>query len=168
MNPRFAAALLAALHAPLPAVAIAQGVQRCEAPDGKVTYSNTRCPDGTSAVRQVNTSPPVTVEDANAAKERARGDAARARDIDRAREDEAAKVRKAADQKQEADAKAEAAAQRKERERCDRARRELAGARDARADLMEKRAASIEQMQKADREVTRREAALKGCPATTG
>jgi len=159
MSRRLAAALIAAL----PAAVFAQGVQRCESPDGKVTYSNTRCPEGTSAVRQVNTSPPVAVEEANAAKERARNDAARVREIDKAREDEEAKVRKAAEQKQEADAKSEAATKAKERERCDRARRELAKARDARADLMEKRAASIEQMQKADREVSRREAALKGC-----
>lgn len=164
MSPRLAAALLAAL----PAAVFAQGVQRCEAPDGKVTYSNTRCPEGTSAVRQVNTSPPVAVEEANAAKERARSDADRVRELDKARQDEEAKVRKAAERRHEADAKAEAAAKAKERDRCNRARRELAGARDARAELMEKRAASIEQMQKADREVTRREAALKGCPSTTG
>jgi len=158
-------AIAAALLAALTIAVSAQGVQRCESPDGKVTYSNTRCPDGTSAVRQVNTSPPVTVEDASAAKERARTDAARVRDLEKAQQDGEAKARKAAEQKQQADAKSEAAAKAKERDRCERARRELAQARDARADLMEKRAASIEQMQKADRDVARREAALKGCPA---
>jgi len=162
MTPRVVAA---ALLAALPTAASAQGVQRCESPDGKVTYSNTHCPEGTSLVRQVNTNPPVAVEEANAAQERARSDAARVRDLEKTRQDEEAKVRRAAEQKQQADAKSEAAAKAKERERCERARRELARARDERAHLMEERAASIGQMQKADREVGRREAALKGCPS---
>lgn len=155
-----------AVAAALAPDASAQGVQRCEAADGKVTYSNTRCPEGTSAVRQVNTTPPVAVDEAKAARERARDDAARVRELDKAKQDEVAQERKAAEQKQAAEAKAEAAARAKERERCDKARRELAKARDARADLTAKRAASIGDMQKADREVTRREGALKGCPAT--
>ncbi len=161
MKRRIAAALLLAL----PAAAFAQGVQRCEAPDGKVTYSNTRCPDGTSAVRQVNTAPPVAVDEAKAAKDRARDDAARARELDKAKQDEEARERKAVEQKQAVDAKSDAAARAKERDRCDKARRELAKARDLRADLTAKGAASIGDMQKADREVTRREAAVKGCPA---
>lgn len=162
MKPGLALAVLLAL----PAAGFTQGVQRCETPDGKVTYSNTRCPDGTSAVRQVNTTPPVAIDDAKAAKDRARDDAARARELDKAKQDEEAKERRAAEQKQAADAKAEAAARAKERDRCDKARRELAKARDVRADLTAKGAASISDMQKADRDVTRREAALKGCPAS--
>ena len=63
----------------------AQQVQRCESPDGKVTYSNTKCPDGTTPVRSVNTSPPVAVDEQKAAKERARRDAAEVKAIDKAR-----------------------------------------------------------------------------------
>jgi hypothetical protein len=36
-----------------------QQVHRCEGKDGKVTYSNTQCPEGTKPVRKVNTDPPV-------------------------------------------------------------------------------------------------------------
>jgi hypothetical protein len=151
-------AALALLLATIDTSALAQGVQRCESRDGKVTYSNTKCPDGTSAARSVNTTPPVAVDEQKAAAERAKRDAAEAKAIDQTRKKEEAKVERAAvDQKK---------AQDKDRQRCEQARRDLDRARTTRASLMEKRAASIEQMQKADKEIGRREADVaKACPA---
>jgi len=134
----------------------AQQVQRCESLDGKVTYSNTKCPDGTSPVRSVNTSPPVAVDEQKAAKERARRDAADAKAIDKARaQDEAQDQRAAAEQKK---------AQTKERERCDKARREFERAKDARAEL-HRQPATIQQIQKSDGEISKREAEVaRACP----
>jgi len=134
----------------------AQQVQRCESPDGKVTYSNTKCPDGTTPVRSVNTSPPVAVDEQKAAKERARRDAAEVKAIDKARaKDEAQDQRAAAEQKK---------AQAKERERCDKARRELDQAKDARAEL-HRQPATIQQIQKSDGEIAKREAEVaRACP----
>jgi hypothetical protein len=144
-------ALLAASSA-----SFAQQVQRCESADGKVTYSNTKCPEGTAPVRSVNTSPPVAVDEQKAAKERARRDAAEAKAIDKARaKDEAQDQRAAAEQKK---------AQAKERERCDKARRELAQAKDARAAL-HRQPATIQQIQKSDGEIAKREAEVaRACP----
>ena len=68
--------------------AAAQTVQRCEAADGKVTYSNSPCPDGTKSARQVNTTPPIAVEEQKAAKDRAKRDAADAKDAEKARDKE--------------------------------------------------------------------------------
>jgi hypothetical protein len=155
-RPRRRLAGLALLLATMAPAALAQGVQRCESRDGKVTYSNTTCPAGTSAVRSVNTSPPVAVDQQKAAKERSKRDAAEAKAIDQTRQkDEAKAERAAADQKKVED---------KERQRCEQARRDLDHARTARAGLMEQRAASIEEMQKADAELSRRETEVaKAC-----
>ncbi len=144
-------ALLAACSA-----CAAQQVQRCESQDGKVTYSNTKCPDGTSPVRSVNTSPPVAVDEQKAAKERARRDAAEAKAIDKARaKEEAQDQRAAAEQKK---------AQAKERERCDKAKDALAQAKDARAEL-HRQPATIQQIQKSDGEIAKREAEVaRACP----
>jgi len=137
------------------ASAIAQGVQRCESADGKVTYSNTQCPEGTSAVRKVNTSPPIAVDEQKAAKERAKRDAAEVKAADKAREQ--------AQTKAERDAAETKKAQAKQRERCDRAQRELERARSSRRSL-DQGAATVEQMQKADKELGRREEeAVKAC-----
>jgi hypothetical protein len=135
----------------------AQQVQRCESPDGKVTYSNTKCPDGTSPVRSVNTSPPVAVDEQKAAKERARRDAAEAKAIDKARaKEETRDQRAAAEQKK---------AQAKERERCDKAKDALAQAKDARAEL-HRQPATIQQIQKSDSEIAKREAEVaRACPS---
>jgi hypothetical protein len=137
-------------------VCFAQQVQRCESPDGKVTYSNTKCPDGSSPVRSVNTSPPVAVDEQKAAKERAKRDADEAKAIDKARaKEETQAQRAAADQKK---------AQAKELERCEKAKRELAQAMDASAALHRK-SATIQQMQKADGDIAKREAEVKrSCP----
>ena len=139
----------------------AQTVQRCEAADGKVTYSNSACPDGTKAVRQVNTTPPIAVEEQKAAKDRAKRDAAVAKDADKVRD----KERETEEAKAERAAAEQKKAQAKERERCDRAKRDLERARSARASLLQQRAATIDEMQKADREISKREAEVaKACP----
>ena len=155
------AAILSFLLASTGTHTAAQTVQRCEAADGKVTYSNSACPDGTKSVRQVNTTPPIAVEEQKAAKDRAKRDAANAKDAenvrDKDRETEEAKAERAAAEQKKAQAK--------ERERCDRAKRDLERARSARASLLQQRAATIEEMQKGDREVSKREAeAAKACP----
>ena len=157
---RCAAILLSAL-ATTGTHTAAQTVQRCEAADGKVTYSNAACPDGTKSVRQVNTAPPIAVEEQKAAKDRAKRDVANAKEAEKARDkgretEEAKADRAAADQKK---------AQAKERERCDRAKRDLERARTARASLLQQRPATIDEMQKADREISKRETdAAKACP----
>jgi len=98
-------------------------------------------------VRSVNTSPPVAVDEQKSAKERARRDAAEVKAIDKARaKDEAQDQRAAAEQKK---------AQAKERERCDKARRELDQAKDARAEL-HRQPATIQQIQKSDGEIAKR------------
>jgi hypothetical protein len=136
---------------------LAQQVQRCESPDGKVTYSNTKCPDGTTPVRNVNTSPPVVVDEQKAAKERAKREADEVKAIDKARAKEEAEVqRAAADQKK---------AQVKDRERCEKTKRDLAQAMDARAELHRK-PATIQQMQEADSDIAKREAEVaRACPS---
>lgn len=63
-------------------------IQRCEGPDGKVTYSNESCPPGTTAVKKVDTRPPVTEADAKSAKTRAQRDAEEAKAIEKQREAE--------------------------------------------------------------------------------
>ena len=61
MRPAIAAACATLLATGLsPAVA---AIVRCEAADGKVTYSNTECPPNTTMVRKVEPSPPVVVHD---------------------------------------------------------------------------------------------------------
>jgi flagellum-specific peptidoglycan hydrolase FlgJ len=155
------AAILSFVLATAGTVAAAETVRRCEAEDGKVTYSNSPCPEGTKTTRQVNTTPPVTIDEQKAAKDRAKRDAADAKDAERARdkeqEKEQAKAERAAAEQNKAQAK--------ERERCDRARRELERARSARASLLQQRAATIDEMQKADREISKREGeAAKSCP----
>jgi hypothetical protein len=79
-------------------------IQRCEGPDGKVTYSNESCPPGTTAVKKVDTRPPVTEADARAAKTRAQREADEAKAIDKQREAEEksrARARDAARKKEE-------------------------------------------------------------------
>jgi hypothetical protein len=137
--------------------ASAEGVQRCESADGKVTYSNTQCPEGTSAVRKVNTSPPVATDEQKAAKDRAKRDAAEAKSIDKAKSQEQARAEREAAERKKAEAK--------QHERCERAQKDLERARNTRAAL-DQRAATVEQMQKADKEIGRRETdAAKACPS---
>lgn len=132
------------------------GVQRCESKDGHVTYSNTQCPPGSAPVRNVNTDPPVSVEERKAAQERAKKETAAARQVDKERAQSEAREKRAADERAKAAAKAN--------ERCERARRDLQRAKTTRAELSE-RAATVDKMQKADGEISRREAEVaRDCP----
>jgi hypothetical protein len=152
------ALVAAALTLAATAAALAQSgtVQRCEAKDGKVTYSNTQCPPGTAPVRKVNTDPPISVEAREAAQAQARKDAAALKKADKERAEQEARERKQAEARARADDKAS--------ERCERARRDLERAQATRAEVG-RRASTVEQMQKADREVGRRETeAEKACP----
>ncbi len=131
-------------------------VKRCEAKDGTVTYSNRECPAGTTPIRKVNTSPTVSVSDQQAAKDRAKKDVAEVKQLDKNRKKQAAEEKRAAEKRERADAKVA--------DRCERARRDLARAIEMR-NKVDTRAATIEQMQKASGEVSRREAELpKACP----
>ncbi|MGE5160488.1 MAG: DUF4124 domain-containing protein [Betaproteobacteria bacterium] len=145
--PPLARLLLAGLALIPPAVA-AQSIQRCESKDGRVTYSNTACPDGTVPVRKVNTEPPVSVDDRKAAQERARAEGATAKQVDKERAQQEARERKQVDERVKADAKA--------RERCDNARRNLERATAARAEL-NARPSPADRIEKAESEVKRRE-----------
>jgi hypothetical protein len=138
------------------AFAQSSSVQRCEGKDGRVTYSNTQCPDGTVPVRKVNTDPPVSVEAKQAAQDQARKDAAAAKKLDKDQAQQEARERKQADERARADAKA--------REKCERASRDLERARATRTELAG-RAATVEKLQKADAVIGRHEAQVaKDCP----
>jgi hypothetical protein len=97
-----AAPLLVVLLAALPAAG--QSIQRCEG-QGRVTYANGPCPDGTTAVREVNTAPPVAVSDQKAARERATRESKQLERLQRdrqAEENKAEKARASAARKEEA------------------------------------------------------------------
>lgn len=131
-------------------------VQRCEGKDGRVTYSNTQCPEGTVPVRKVNTDPPVNVETRKAAQDQAKRDTAAVKQLERERAQQEARDRKETDERAKTEAKAA--------ERCERARRELERAQATRAELG-RGGATVEKLQKADQDVGRREAsAAKDCP----
>jgi hypothetical protein len=129
----------------------AEGIQRCESKDGRITYSNTTCPAGTVATRPVNTEPPVSVDDRKAAQDRARRDAASVRQIDKERAQQEARERRQADDRAKSEAKAKVG--------CETVRRDVDKARAARAE-MNARAYPAEKLQKADLEISRREAEL--------
>ena len=150
---------LALAAAMLASGALAQQIQvsRCESKDGTVTYSNRECPTGTSPVRKVNTAPPVSVPDEKAAKDRAKKDVAGVKQVDKERKQQAAEEKRAADKREKAEVKVA--------DRCERARRDLARAIQAR-NALDRKAATIEQMQKATQEVSSREGELpKSCPS---
>lgn len=154
----FEHATLALAAALIGAAAAAQQmqVQRCEGKGGTVTYSNRECPAGTVPVRKVNTSPSVRAGDEKAAKERASKDIAEVKQIEKQQAKQAAEDKRAADKRGQAEAKIA--------DRCERARRDLARAIEMR-NAVDTRAATIEQMQKASQEVSKREAELpKSCP----
>ena len=131
------------------ATAQSANVQRCEGKDGRVTYSNTQCPEGSHPVRKVNTDPPVSVEAKKAAEDLAKKDAAAAKQIEKEQAQQEVRDRKQADERARADAKS--------REKCERAKRDLERARATRAELGG-RGATVEKLQKADAAVGRHEA----------
>lgn len=138
------------------AIAQQMQVQRCEAKDGYVTYSNRECPAGTKPVRKIDTSPPISVPDRQAAKDRAKKDVAEVKQLEKDQKKQAEVDKRAAEKREQAEVKIA--------DRCERARRDLARAIEAR-NKVDTRAATIEQMQKASQEVSKREAELpKACP----
>lgn len=79
--------------------ACAQSVQRCETPEGKVTYSNAAdCPPGTTAVKKIERDTAPTADDQKAAKLRAQQNSRELDKLERQRqreEDKAARDRAA-------------------------------------------------------------------------
>jgi len=146
--------LLTALALALASVAGAQSdvIKRCESKDGRVSYSNTACPAGTTPVRKVNTEPPISVDDRKATQERARKESAAAKQIDKEQARQETRDRKQAEERAKADARA--------KERCDGARRELEQSLASRAEL-NARPSSAEKIEKAESEIRQRESDVK-------
>jgi hypothetical protein len=59
----------------VPATVAAQSIQRCEAAGGRVTYSNSECPEGTKPIKAVQAAPAPSPEAQRAARETAARDA---------------------------------------------------------------------------------------------
>lgn len=132
--------------------AAAQDVQRCESPDGKVTYANGPCPAGTRAVRTLPPPDAPSAADQQAAQQRARQDASKATAIERDRKAEETRIARE-QERAENEAKKLAAQCRRLESRLQEAQKELAGA------TSNKRA-------EAQRRVTRAEALYaEDCPA---
>ena len=138
-------------------------VQRCERKDGRVTYSNTHCPDGNRAGPQGQ----------HRAADQRRGQEGRAGTREegqprppsrstRSSAQQEARDRKQADERAKVEAKADAKAQ----ERCETPAATSSGRR-RRAPNSNARAATVDKMQKADLEISRREAdvARRSAPA---
>jgi hypothetical protein len=84
-------------------IVAAQSVQRCESPDGKVTYSNTTCPAGTQPVRKIEEEPAPSTADRKAARERAQQNSRELEKLERERqreEERAARTRANAEARQ--------------------------------------------------------------------
>ena len=100
---RAAAAVVVAAGLVCPPFAFSQQVQRCESPEGKVTYSNVPCPDGTQAVRKIESDPAPNAADQKAARERAQQHSRELDKLERQRqkeEEKAARERASAESKQ--------------------------------------------------------------------
>jgi hypothetical protein len=59
----------------VPATLAAQQIQRCEGAGGRVTYSNSECPEGTKPIKAVQSAPAPTPEVQRAARDQAARDA---------------------------------------------------------------------------------------------
>jgi len=73
----------------------AQEVQRCEATDGKVTYSNSACPPGSRPVRTIDPDPPPSAADQKAARERTQRYLRQVENLERSREKEQQEAQRA-------------------------------------------------------------------------
>lgn len=96
------AAIVAAALLRMP-VALAQEVQRCESPEGKVTYSNSTCPAGSQSVRKIESDPGPSAADQKAARDRAQQHSRELDKLEKQRqrdEEKAARDRAAAEAKQ--------------------------------------------------------------------
>jgi hypothetical protein len=78
---RSSARWLCALALCLPAALAAQSIQRCEGTGGRITYSNTDCPQGTKPVRSLDAAPAPSPEAQSAARDKAAGEAQAARQL---------------------------------------------------------------------------------------
>jgi hypothetical protein len=65
----------------VPATVAAQSIQRCEGAGGRVTYSNSECPEGTKAVKAVQSAPTPPPEAQSAARVKAARDAETAKQL---------------------------------------------------------------------------------------
>jgi len=70
----------------IPGALWAQQIQRCEGPGGKITYSNTECPPGTSPVKALQAAPAPTPEAQQAARENSARDAQAAQQLGQQRQ----------------------------------------------------------------------------------
>jgi hypothetical protein len=70
----------------LPGTLLAQQIQRCEDARGKITYSNTECPQGTSPVKALQAAPAPTPEAQQAARDKAAREAQAAQQLGQQRQ----------------------------------------------------------------------------------
>lgn len=87
MQSAFVASLLALA---IPGALLAQQIQRCEDARGKITYSNTECPAGTSPVKALQAAPAPTPEAQQAARDKAARDAQAAQQMGEQRQQQQA------------------------------------------------------------------------------
>ena len=95
----FACCLLATFTLP----SHGQSIQRCEGPGGKITYSNSECPEGTKAAKSVAVPPAPTPDAQQAARTRAASDAARAQQLATERQTQQSQAQAQRQSQQEAD-----------------------------------------------------------------
>lgn len=76
----------------LPGTPLAQQIQRCEGPGGKITYSNTDCPAGTTPVKELRAAPAPTPEAQQAARDKAARDAQAAQQLGQERQQQQAQA----------------------------------------------------------------------------
>jgi len=105
----------------------AQDVQRCEDANGKVSYANGPCPQGTTAVRTLPPAATPSAADRKAAQQRAQQDTRDAAALDRARKAEEQRIAREQEQAQARAKKQEAQCRRLET-RLRQEREELASA----------------------------------------
>jgi len=72
---KFAGPVCCGIALLLAAAAPAQQIQRCEGPGGRISYSNSACPEGTRAVGEIKAAPAPSPEAQAAAREKAARDA---------------------------------------------------------------------------------------------
>lgn len=70
----------------------AQQIQRCEGPGGRVTYSNSACPEGTRAASELKAAPAPTPEAQAAARDKAARDAQTAAALSQQRQAQQASI----------------------------------------------------------------------------
>jgi hypothetical protein len=74
----------------IPGTLLAQPIQRCEGPSGKITYSNTECPTGTNPVKALQAAPAPSPEAQKAARDKVAIDAQAAQQLGQERQQQQA------------------------------------------------------------------------------